>query len=232
MHGMKQPRAQERATASSAVDSTPDSSIVWREDAGVYKPISRRLGEFLSEIELIPRPTQLIASGPSPLIFIQHSCVQDMELHARSDILNEQAGILCGQAYLDDSGVCYLAVSSALPIDVLNSPHHFSFHEKSWEAIWDRMDASSNIVGWYHSHPGLGVFLSETDLRTQSLHFNAGWQIAIVLDPVSKQRGIFQGVAGERVPAERVIRYSPQKPSPKNRSERNYRFRRGSMNES
>lgn len=42
-----------------------------------------------------------------------------------------------------------------------------------------------NIVGWYHSHPGYGCWLSGIDVSTQSL--NQGFQdpyLAIVVDPV------------------------------------------------
>jgi proteasome lid subunit RPN8/RPN11 len=24
------------------------------------------------------------------------------------------------------------------------------------------------IIGWYHSHPGYGIFMSDTDIQTQS----------------------------------------------------------------
>ena len=42
-----------------------------------------------------------------------------------------------------------------------------------------------NCIGWYHSHPGLKVFLSGTDVTTQRLYqqFMDPW-MAIVIDPV------------------------------------------------
>lgn len=46
-----------------------------------------------------------------------------------------------------------------------------------------RMEA---IVGWYHSHPALGVFLSGTDIRTQRLQQQfQDPSLAIVIDPIS-----------------------------------------------
>jgi proteasome lid subunit RPN8/RPN11 len=46
------------------------------------------------------------------------------------------------------------------------------------------------IVGWYHSHPGYGVFMSETDLTTHSklLQFSP-FVIALVVDPEINQFG-------------------------------------------
>jgi proteasome lid subunit RPN8/RPN11 len=40
------------------------------------------------------------------------------------------------------------------------------------------------IVGWYHSHPGHGCFMSDTDIETQKKMFNTPWHFAIVIDPV------------------------------------------------
>ncbi|WP_455283813.1 Mov34/MPN/PAD-1 family protein [[Eubacterium] cellulosolvens] len=48
------------------------------------------------------------------------------------------------------------------------------------------------IVGWYHSHPGYGIFMSETDLQTQSklLQFSP-FVIALVVDPEINEFGIW-----------------------------------------
>lgn len=42
-----------------------------------------------------------------------------------------------------------------------------------------------SIVGWYHSHPGLGVFLSGTDISTQKLYQKLYPKaVALVIDPL------------------------------------------------
>jgi proteasome lid subunit RPN8/RPN11 len=47
-------------------------------------------------------------------------------------------------------------------------------------------------VGWYHSHPGLGVFLSEQDRFIHKSFFgDEPWYIAVVFDPASGERGVF-----------------------------------------
>lgn len=48
------------------------------------------------------------------------------------------------------------------------------------------------IVGWYHSHPGYGIFMSETDLTTHGklLQFSP-FVIALVVDPEINQFGIW-----------------------------------------
>jgi len=46
-----------------------------------------------------------------------------------------------------------------------------------------------NIIGWYHSHPGFGCWLSGIDVQTQKLH--QGFEdpyVAIVIDPIKSMR--------------------------------------------
>jgi len=48
------------------------------------------------------------------------------------------------------------------------------------------------IVGWYHSHPGYGIFMSEIDYETHSklLQFSQ-FVVAIVVDPELNEFGIW-----------------------------------------
>ena len=64
------------------------------------------------------------------------------------------------------------------------------------------------IVGWYHSHPGYGVFMSETDLATHGklLQFSP-FVIALVVDPEINEFGIWAlepGVGVIQVPDDRI----------------------------
>jgi proteasome lid subunit RPN8/RPN11 len=49
-----------------------------------------------------------------------------------------------------------------------------------------------NIVGWYHSHPKFGLFLSDVDIRTQAkLEQFSQYVVALVVDPTSDEVGFF-----------------------------------------
>jgi proteasome lid subunit RPN8/RPN11 len=163
-----------------------EPSILWQESEHGYKPVERPLADFLSG-----RGIAVNQKDAPLLVFMRQDCIQAMEVHAGQDILREQAGILCGQAYFDPSGQHYIEVTAAVAVETLNSSSYFRFHERSWQSVWEKMGDESNILGWYHSHPGMGIFLSATDLRTQELYFSASWQIAVVLDPVSREVGTF-----------------------------------------
>ena len=48
------------------------------------------------------------------------------------------------------------------------------------------------MVGWYHTHPGWGVFLSGMDTFICDHFFNKPLDVALVIDPCQHERGFFQ----------------------------------------
>jgi hypothetical protein len=76
-----------------------------------------------------------------------------------------------------------------------------TFTQDTWEHIYavkDKKYASERIVGWYHSHPGFGIFLSEHDTFIHKNFFSSPGQIAWVYDPHSDEEGCF-GWVDERL---------------------------------
>jgi len=48
------------------------------------------------------------------------------------------------------------------------------------------------IVGWYHSHPGHGLFLSQTDLDTHMQFYQfSSYALSLVVDPRSQEFGVW-----------------------------------------
>ena len=48
------------------------------------------------------------------------------------------------------------------------------------------------IVGWYHSHPGYGLFLSHTDIETHMRFYQfSSYAVSLVADPTSGEFGIW-----------------------------------------
>ena len=190
------------------VASSETEEIVWRDAGVAYEPVTRPLSEFLSSIELVsPAEPELGSSKSSLLIFIDERCLRQMHAHVTADVQNEQAGILGGLAYLDPDVGAYAVVDGVFPASASASPAHFRFREDSWNEIWNTMPSSSALLGWYHSHPGLGIFMSATDRKTQALHFGAVWQIAIVLDPIAGRLGIFHGAEATPVAEASIFLY-------------------------
>jgi len=71
---------------------------------------------------------------------------------------------------------------------------HVTFTQNTWEHIYavkDKDFPDKKIVGWYHSHPGFGVFLSHHDTFIHENFFSASHQVAWVFDPHSDEEGCF-----------------------------------------
>lgn len=48
------------------------------------------------------------------------------------------------------------------------------------------------VVGWYHSHPGFGCWLSGVDINTQqSFEALSERAVAVVVDPIQSVKGLF-----------------------------------------
>jgi|GEM_PF-7073215 len=47
------------------------------------------------------------------------------------------------------------------------------------------------VVGWYHTHPGHGVFYSEPDQETHRERFEWPFQVGLVIDPEQERAGFF-----------------------------------------
>ncbi len=60
----------------------------------------------------------------------------------------------------------------------------------------DQKYPNERIVGWYHSHPGFGVFLSDHDTFIHKNFFSSPGQVAWGFDPHSDEEGCFGWVDG------------------------------------
>jgi proteasome lid subunit RPN8/RPN11 len=106
----------------------------------------------------------------------------------------EVCGVLVGTVYQNaDAGFVYVEdVIRGHGASGRNSA--VTFTAETWSYIDKQMDEhhrGKRIVGWYHTHPGFGIFLSEMDRFIQDHFFNAPWQTAMVYDPQSTEKGMF-----------------------------------------
>ena len=57
-------------------------------------------------------------------------------------------------------------------------------------------------MGWYHTHPSFGIFLSHHDLFIHHHFFAQPLQVAYVVDPIQQTRGFFQWRGGDMAQVE------------------------------
>jgi proteasome lid subunit RPN8/RPN11 len=76
-----------------------------------------------------------------------------------------------------------------------HSPVRLTFTSDTLVDVQERLEESypdKQIVGWYHSHPALSIFLSSYDIFLHKNFFPQPWHVALVVDPVAKQGGFFR----------------------------------------
>jgi len=115
--------------------------------------------------------------------------------HASDALPNETGGFLLGRVGFDvHRSAWHVEIDEMLPVQPLTqNPVHFSFTWRDVDRARNQREATGKaLVGWYHTHPGLGIFLSETDLgKTHRVLFNEPFQVALVYDPVRRRGGYF-----------------------------------------
>jgi proteasome lid subunit RPN8/RPN11 len=117
---------------------------------------------------------------------------EDIYDHVFGNVEHEVGGVLLGRPPARNGPLGITASIPALEAD--NREASVTFTHESWAGIYATMEARHpglGIVGWYHSHPGFGIFLSEHDLFIHRSFFSGMEQLAYVVDPRGGQEGFF-----------------------------------------
>lgn len=146
----------------------------------------------IDESDLPEKPAPAAKSGFR--VFFDEAAFDRAVARGGSDTSREIGGVLVGELLRDRSGP-YLRISTT--IDALHAEEkgaELTFTHATWDHINKEMDAhhdGKRVVGWYHTHPGFGVFLSDRDQFIHKSFFNLPFQVAFVYDPKSREHGLF-----------------------------------------
>jgi proteasome lid subunit RPN8/RPN11 len=136
------------------------------------------------------------SANAQPALVIDGEVVRKIRQHARSSIKAEICGVLIGQ---DRPGK--VEIQACIPGENADEAGaHVTFTQDTWEHIYqvkDKEYPDARIVGWYHSHPGFGIFLSDHDAFIHKNFFASPGQVAWVFDPHSDEEGCFGWVSGQ-----------------------------------
>lgn len=132
-------------------------------------------------------------------VYIKQNVYKKLEKLAASDVTKELGSVILGD-YWHAEGNTHVIVSDYIEAKYTNaSAVTLKFTHDTWEyihKIHDKLYPDKRIIGWQHTHPSYGIFLSNYDMFIQENFFNLPFQIAYVIDPVQKLRGFFQWKAG------------------------------------
>jgi proteasome lid subunit RPN8/RPN11 len=127
-------------------------------------------------------------------VFFATEVHQALWRHAALDTTVEICGVLVGSWHRDQAGPFVKIVESIRGEGAQTRFAEVTFTHETWAKINSEMDtkfSKLSIVGWYHTHPDFGIFLSDRDRFIHEHFFSGPGQIAHVIDPIRKTEGVF-----------------------------------------
>ena len=129
-------------------------------------------------------------AGGYPIIV--HANVNEaVEKYCHLELKKEVGGVLVGREGKSN----HVEILGA--IEAKYAEHQaasLTFTHRSWDYIHETLESKYpklKIVGWFHTHPGYGIFLSNYDIFIHKNFFSLPYQVALVIDPCQEQRGFF-----------------------------------------
>jgi len=124
------------------------------------------------------------------VIHISSLALLKMLKHGRAGVPMEVMGLMLGE-FVDEYTVQVIDVfampQSGTTVTVESVDH--VFQQKMVEML-KQTGRPEMVVGWYHSHPGFGCWLSSVDINTQqSFESLDPRSVAVVIDPIQSVKG-------------------------------------------
>ncbi len=133
-------------------------------------------------------------------VYIKQDVYKALEKLAASDTSKELGSIIIGD-YSQEMGKMNVIISNYVEAKYTDaSASTLTFTHETWDYVHkehERLYPDKKIVGWQHTHPNYGIFLSNYDLFIQENFFNMPFQVAYVIDPIQNIRGFFQWKNGK-----------------------------------
>jgi len=183
-----------RWRSNSAIDSSGkgwNRAVTAREDNNLHAGTDIDLAVSLGDSDRV---------ADCPDIWMDPEVKTQIELFAATDVSKELAGVLLGEL-VTEGATPLVRVCAAIEAKHTEAVHtSVKFTHATWDDInrvKDEKYPAIRIVGWFHTHPGFGIFLSRWDMFIQENFFNLPWQVAYVVDPVNKTNGFFRWENGK-----------------------------------
>jgi len=133
------------------------------------------------------------------LIYMSSSVMDSIKDFAETYKHTEVGGVLLGTACMYDGKPCINILDFELCDSKQTSSVAFTFTHDATREMDDRIEAKANDyikLGWWHTHPGHGIFLSGMDKHIQTQFFNSDFHVALVYDPIHRTYGFFSNLKG------------------------------------
>lgn len=140
-------------------------------------------------------PFSLDCNGNTAVVVSQEVLIKVNE-HVSQSLDCELGGFLLGNRYRCPNTPCdYVIIDQFSPAKFTESTEvRLAFTHEAWAQLSDELSGKflgKLLIGWYHSHPRMDVFLSSHDMEIQNERFPEPWMVALVLEPEKHRGGFF-----------------------------------------
>ncbi|PVU97320.1 hypothetical protein BB561_000645 [Smittium simulii] len=129
-------------------------------------------------------------SDTAETIHISSLALLKMLKHGRAGIPMEVMGLMLGE-FVDKYTVQVVDVfampqsGTGMSVEAIDEAYQAAMME-----MLKQTGRGESVVGWYHSHPGFGCWLSNTDINTQQAFERLNPRaVAVVVDPIQSVKG-------------------------------------------
>src|SRR5512144_946690 len=122
-------------------------------------------------------------SGVYPVFFDQKA-IAAVQVHYETAGRQGMMGFLVGDLFeCPTSHVRYVVIDSTIRLNqAVYGDKTLVIVSRLWDRIQDELrKTEGHLIGWYHSHPPLGVELAPGDVETHLQYFKRPWHVALVL---------------------------------------------------
>jgi len=149
-----------------------------------------------SDVESAESQPQILANNGNTNVVVSQEVLIKVNEHVSQSLDRELGGFLLGNRYRCPNSRCdYVIIDQYSPAKFTESNEvRLAFTHEAWAQISDELSGKflgKLLIGWYHSHPRLEVFLSSHDMEIQSERFSKPWMVALVLEPEKHHGGFF-----------------------------------------
>lgn len=132
-------------------------------------------------------------------IYISQKTYKDIHRFTKDKTTNESGGVLVGTV-IEEFGKTNIIIKGFIEGKHCEAtPTTLKFTHETWEQIHSNLEKKypgQKILGWIHTHPDFGIFLSEYDKFIQNNFFNDENQVAYVVDPIQNIEGFYFWING------------------------------------
>lgn len=138
-------------------------------------------------------------------LVVTQEVLVDVNRHVSRTLDRELGGFLLGNLYLcPNTDRQYLMIDQSTRAHFIESSDvHLAFRLDTWAHLAEELNGKflgKLVVGWYHSHPRMDVFLSGYDVAIHEERFPESWTTALVIEPEKNRGGFFRWQDGKLNP--------------------------------